>query len=66
MITYIVYASPAYLLTGLQSIERDQWPFFAIYVAVIVLHGLVWRYVSWLLAYAFQRRMAAVAILGKQ
>uniref|UniRef100_A0A914WWK6 ABC-2 type transporter transmembrane domain-containing protein n=1 Tax=Plectus sambesii TaxID=2011161 RepID=A0A914WWK6_9BILA len=64
VITYIIYAAPAYLLAGLQSIEHDQWPIFATYVAVIVLHGLVWRYISWLLAYTFHRRMAAVAILA--
>ncbi|VDM36515.1 unnamed protein product [Toxocara canis] len=56
--SYIVYAVPAYLLTDLPSNTRF-WPSLFAFMIIVSLYSILWRYISWILAFVFSSRMMA-------
>lgn len=64
MFTYILYALPAYIMSGLPPKNELYWPFIISFATIVILNSLLWRYASWMFAYAFgSRTTAAFAVV---
>lgn len=65
LLTYILYAMPACALGGLAPNGTYYWPSIIAFTVIIIVHSLLWRYISWTISYTFDSKTSSAAALCK-
>uniref|UniRef100_A0A5S6PJ19 ABC transporter domain-containing protein n=1 Tax=Brugia malayi TaxID=6279 RepID=A0A5S6PJ19_BRUMA len=60
IICNILYALPAYILSGLPLDGTFYWPSVFLFTLIVYVHAILWRYVTWIIAYSCCTRISAI------
>ncbi|KAK6103089.1 ABC-2 type transporter family protein [Brugia pahangi] len=60
IICNILYALPAYILSGLPLDGTFYWPSVFLFTLILCVHAILWRYVTWIIAYSCCKRISAI------
>ncbi|CAG9532050.1 unnamed protein product [Cercopithifilaria johnstoni] len=58
-----LYALPAYILSGLPPDGTFYWPSLLLFTVILCTHAILWRYITWIVAYSCCTRLSAIVII---
>ncbi|KAL3994383.1 ABC-2 type transporter family protein [Acanthocheilonema viteae] len=58
-----LYTLPAYILSGLPPDGTFYWPSLLLFTVILCAHMILWRYLTWIVAYCCCTRISAIVII---